>query len=357
MVITMELLKLGATSRGSHKRRQIELIGEEWPPARGWKEKVIGREISDEVAEEFIRLGSSNINADNFQGKERNEYWFNSRNPVSIYIYTLALSNDCYYVGLTANIKKRMEEHFTGKGAEWTKLNTPLQLISAIDIGTKNAREAEKIENETTVELMIQYGIDKVRGGCYTNIEQKLVEKHLIAHGAWERIMQSKFARHPNVYEGSWENALERFLDDALCYYDAGSPENMHEIVFKSLFSLTQYSYWNEAFAPCLSWEFWNKKGILPVLLSFKYARTVGSRLPSAYDVLAAALNRGESNQYPLRRLFLLGWQSFQPQTTDKQAKTIIRFMTYLNENAKFERKYDAFVSVLFPEMRTILQI
>ncbi|QHS45555.1 hypothetical protein GW952_08065 [Klebsiella michiganensis] len=130
----------------------------------------------------------------------------------------------------------------------------------------------------------------------------------------------------------------------------------MHETVFATLFTLTRYPYWNEDFAPCLSWKFWNKKGILPVLLSFKHARAIGSKLPSAYNVLAAALNRGKNGKYPLRRLFLLGWKAFQPPTTDQQAKTVIRFISYLDENTEFERQYDAFVSILFPEMRTTLR-
>lgn len=37
MIITMELLMSGASQRGSHKRQQIELLGEKWPPTRGWK--------------------------------------------------------------------------------------------------------------------------------------------------------------------------------------------------------------------------------------------------------------------------------------------------------------------------------
>lgn len=61
MIITMEFLMAGATQRGAHKRRQVELLGEEWPPTKGWKKKIIGKEISDEVAEEFIRLGGGDI--------------------------------------------------------------------------------------------------------------------------------------------------------------------------------------------------------------------------------------------------------------------------------------------------------
>lgn len=355
MIITMEFLMAGATQRGAYKRRQVELLGEEWPPTKGWKKKIIGKEISDEAAEEFIRLGGSDI-ATEVDNTYINGYWFNSRAPVDIYLYILALSNECFYVGLTANIKKRMEEHFSGRGAEWTQLNTPLRLMHAVNTGTQNAREAEMMESEATVIMMLQHGINKVRGGYYTQTEIKSVEMQLRAHGAWERIRQAELGKKPFNYELSWSDALEHFLNVALNYYDEGSPEHMHETVFATLFTLTRYPYWNEDFAPCLSWKFWNKKGILPVLLSFKHARAIGSKLPSAYNVLAAALNRGKNGKYPLRRLFLLGWKAFQPPTTDQQAKTVIRFISYLDENTEFERQYDAFVSILFPEMRTTLR-
>ncbi len=284
-------------------------------------------------------------------------YWFNAQYPVDIFLYVLALSNGCFYVGLTANIKKRMEEHFTGKGAEWTRLNTPLQLMYAVNTGTRNARKAEMMENEATIALMLKHGISKVRGGYYTHTEQNLVEVQLRSHGAWERIKQSELGKLPFNNKLSWSDALEHFLDVALHYYDEGSPEHMHETVFATFFSLTRYPYWDDDFAACLSWKFWNRGGILPVLLSFKHARTVGSKLPSAYDVLAGALNRGKNEKYPLRRLFLLGWQGFQPPTTDKQAETVIRFMSYLDENTEFDRQYDAFVSILFPEMRALLRM
>ncbi|WP_313353597.1 GIY-YIG nuclease family protein [Kosakonia cowanii] len=355
MIITMELLMSGASQRGSHKRQQIELLGEKWPPTRGWKQRVIGKIISDEIAEEFIRLGDGDFITES-SVNNKSEYWFNSLLPVDIYMYVLELSNGCYYVGLTGNIKKRIDEHFNGKGAEWTRLNTPLRLMYTVNTGTKNAREAEIMESEATVILMLKYGISKVRGGYYTQTEQNLVEVQLRAHGVWERVKQSELEKKIFDYEHSWDAAMGNFLDVVLNHYDEGCPERMHEAVFETFFSLTRYPCWNESFAPCLSWSFWNKKGILPVLLSFKHARTVGSKLPSAYDVLAAALNRGKKDNHPLRRLFLLGWQAFKPPTTLKQAETVIRFMSYLDEDTEFDRQYDAFVSILFPEMRELLQ-
>ena len=40
-----------------------------------------------------------------------------------IYIYTLALKDGYYYVGKTIDPDRRFNEHFSDKGAVWTKLH------------------------------------------------------------------------------------------------------------------------------------------------------------------------------------------------------------------------------------------
>ncbi|AOK57894.1 hypothetical protein WM29_01360 [Burkholderia ubonensis] len=139
-------------------------------------------------------------------------------------------------------------------------------------------------------------------------------------------------------------------------YYDAGAPEDLRDSVFAAAYRLTRYRFWQEEFAPGLAWDFWSPKGILPVLLSFKHQRPVSSGLPSSYDVLAAALNRGRGGSHPLRRLFLLTWKAYQPLTTDRQATAVERFMEYLAEDEAYDRRYDDFVSVLLPETRNLLR-
>ncbi len=41
---------------------------------------------------------------------------------------------------------------------------------------------------------------------------------------------------------------------------------------------------------------------------------------------------------------------------TDHQATTLARFMDYLNADSPCDRRFDAFVSVLFPETRSLLR-
>lgn len=84
-----------------------------------------------------------------------------------IVIYVLELENQCWYIGCTRNIDKRMKAHHKGKGAIWTKANKPIRIHEIRESGTNSDSEAGHIEDEVTLEYAKQYGIDKVRGGGY----------------------------------------------------------------------------------------------------------------------------------------------------------------------------------------------
>jgi hypothetical protein len=72
--------------------------------------------------------------------------------------YVLKLEEDKWYVGLTANLKQRLTQHFTGDGAKWTKLFKPVEVVELYS-GDR--------EQEITERLMCQYGYRMVRGGNY----------------------------------------------------------------------------------------------------------------------------------------------------------------------------------------------
>lgn len=349
--VTEELLAAGISGRGGYSRQQTELLGIKWPLPRGWKKSVIGTAISGEAAAEFVRLAGRHL-ADKAAKRADPVNWCGAPEPVDIDIYVLELADGCFYVGLTSDVAHRMQQHLAGEGAEWTKLHPPIRVLHTIGTGTRDGRQAERIEDEVTVTLMFRYGIDKVRGGHYSYVEQELVESQLRSRGLWERVKQVVMDRQAFDTEASWSDALDDFLNTALRYYDAGTPNEQHDAVFAACYKLTRYRYWHEDFAPGLCWQFWSRKGILPVLLSFKLGRPVASRSASAYEVLAAALTRGRNGQHPLRRLFLLAWQAFLPPTTENQAAAVDRLMEYLQEGTAYDRQYDAFVSILFPEMR-----
>ena len=56
MDISEELIAAGTSERGGLSKRQLALLGVDWPPVRGWKKSIIGRAISEEDAEVFLRL-------------------------------------------------------------------------------------------------------------------------------------------------------------------------------------------------------------------------------------------------------------------------------------------------------------
>lgn len=80
-------------------------------------------------------------------------------------IYVLLCDKDRYYIGKTNRlVNDRIEEHFNKNGSEWTKKYKPIRVIEQI----RNADEFD--EDKYTKKYMKKYGIDKVRGGSYTQI-------------------------------------------------------------------------------------------------------------------------------------------------------------------------------------------
>lgn len=79
-------------------------------------------------------------------------------------VYALELESGKYYIGKTRDIAKRYNEHLTGyNSSAWTRRHKPIKLISTIE----NAHCLD--EDKLTVEYMMKYGIENVRGGPYVS--------------------------------------------------------------------------------------------------------------------------------------------------------------------------------------------
>tara|TARA_B100001094_G_scaffold4681_1_gene4232 strand:+ start:1381 stop:1833 length:453 start_codon:yes stop_codon:yes gene_type:complete len=78
-------------------------------------------------------------------------------------IYVLKLEQNKYYIGESINSEKRINAHFNGKGALWTRLYKPLKIIKPI---TK--RQSELWELSETIQRMGYHGIDNIRGSLFT---------------------------------------------------------------------------------------------------------------------------------------------------------------------------------------------
>lgn len=80
-------------------------------------------------------------------------------------VFVLKLEKGRYYIGKSTDVETDLASHQNGVGNLWTKLFRPVQTIAIF----KNVPAAE--EHKQTIIYMKTYGIDKVRGSIYTNLE------------------------------------------------------------------------------------------------------------------------------------------------------------------------------------------
>jgi len=95
-------------------------------------------------------------------------------------IYILLLENKKYYVGYCETTDdRRIQQHFKGNGAQWTKLHPPVKILHIIEQGGLDA------ENNITINLMAllererlsgkpgfeEAGYNDVRGGKWTRTQ------------------------------------------------------------------------------------------------------------------------------------------------------------------------------------------
>src|SRR3990170_8837053 len=96
-----------------------------------------------------------------------------------MYVYILELENQKYYVGQTNNPQVRIEQHQHGEGSTWTLKHKPIKVLSVVQ------STSPFDENNTTKMMMIQYGIDSVRGGSYCTEYIDPIQKALLQKELW----------------------------------------------------------------------------------------------------------------------------------------------------------------------------
>jgi len=87
-------------------------------------------------------------------------------NKVPAYVYTLNLEGGRKYVGMTTNIKQRMDQHFSGEGSAWTQKYAPVSVKKIKCV--KSVEAARKLETKTYLKMKDRHGIDMVRGAGHT---------------------------------------------------------------------------------------------------------------------------------------------------------------------------------------------
>ena len=63
MVITEALIECGKSINGGWSTEQMAILGVDWPPAKRWKERVVGNTITDEDASKFVALKDAHMMA------------------------------------------------------------------------------------------------------------------------------------------------------------------------------------------------------------------------------------------------------------------------------------------------------
>ncbi len=82
-----------------------------------------------------------------------------------MFVYALHCDGDKYYIGKSSAPIRRVEEHFAGEGAHFTKVYPPIQVV-------ENTRAVGPYAEDNLVKTyMKKHGIDNVRGGSYSQLE------------------------------------------------------------------------------------------------------------------------------------------------------------------------------------------
>jgi predicted GIY-YIG superfamily endonuclease len=59
-------------------------------------------------------------------------------------VYVLLCRNDSYYVGVTNDLSRRLDEHRTGRGGHYTRCNPPVRLVYREAFPSRNQADARE---------------------------------------------------------------------------------------------------------------------------------------------------------------------------------------------------------------------
>lgn len=98
---------------------------------------------------------------------------------IELKLYLLELADNKYYVGQTDDPDFRFSEHLSGKGAKWTRLHKPLNILLTRNLSVESPAEAMLYENWMTLQQMERFGWENVRGGDFTIVESYRLRERL----------------------------------------------------------------------------------------------------------------------------------------------------------------------------------
>lgn len=77
------------------------------------------------------------------------------------WVYVLACENDTFYVGFSRRLRCRLQQHFDGCGADFTRRNAPLGVLEI------RPASSEKDEYDVWCDYVKIYGLTRVGGWNY----------------------------------------------------------------------------------------------------------------------------------------------------------------------------------------------
>jgi predicted GIY-YIG superfamily endonuclease len=83
---------------------------------------------------------------------------------MQMHIYILLLENDYYYIGESSYFLQAYQQHIDKKVCDWTKLHRTVTIAKVIQ------QTKEYTVDDCVVEYIKKYGIDKVRGGSFSDV-------------------------------------------------------------------------------------------------------------------------------------------------------------------------------------------
>lgn len=88
------------------------------------------------------------------------------------YVYLLKCERDTIYTGITTNVIKRFKTHKSGKGAKYTKVNKPIELLASYYVGDRSEASIEeyrvkKLSKKNKLRLIDEKNSNIFRGGSF----------------------------------------------------------------------------------------------------------------------------------------------------------------------------------------------
>ena len=98
-------------------------------------------------------------------------------------LYVLKLKGGRWYVGSTGQpLRRRVEQHKRGIGSAWTRRHAVVRVADSQPVPEATAGLQEDLRVQ---ELMMEHGIDKVRGGTYSRVVLPLDQLDELRRKIW----------------------------------------------------------------------------------------------------------------------------------------------------------------------------